>query len=56
MTTDMLLAPGPAAEEVGPGPLAAGLLQRLKDMGFVPEVRHQAGIWLGCSSTTACAL
>lgn len=36
---DMLLAPGPAAEAVTPGPLAAGLLQRLKLMGYVPEAR-----------------
>ena len=39
---DMLLAPGPAAEVVMPGPLLAGLLQRLKADGYVPEV------WQAC--------
>jgi hypothetical protein len=34
----MLLAPGPAAEDIPPGPLMVGLLQRLQDSGLVPEV------------------
>lgn len=43
----MLLAPGPAAEDVMPGPLSTGLLQRLKAAGFVPEVGAMSG-WEPC--------
>lgn len=44
LPADMLLAPGPAAEEVSPGTLAASLLHALQDRGYVPEVScHSKG-------------